>query len=54
MLLGDYQNVLEKINLKNKIEIVPLGVFPQHENINENKVFNSNEEITYSSCGKLN
>ena len=54
LLLGDYQkNVLEKINLKNKIEIVPLGVFPQHENINGNKVFNSNEVITFISCGNL-
>ena len=52
ILLGDYQkNKLKKFNLNNKIEIAPLGVFPQTKNTN-NGIF-LNEPITFVSCGNL-
>ena len=52
ILLGDYQkDKLNKYNLDKKIEIVPLGVFQQNNNIN-NKI-DLNEPLIFISCGNL-
>lgn len=54
ILLGDYQKEkLKNLNLENKYEIAPLGVFSQKINLNIGNEFNLDEPIIFTSCGNL-
>jgi glycosyltransferase involved in cell wall biosynthesis len=54
VLLGDYQKKsLENLHLENKIEIAPLGVYPQIEDKIKDDILELNEPITFVSCGNL-
>lgn len=53
VLLGDYQkDGLKNLNLENKIEISPIGVYSQKKEV-QNIKFNFDEPITFVSCGNL-